>query len=140
VVLLDALRELHYTCFKKLYSPKSLISDNAPAIRNAFFSVFGNDVKWINCWAHVFRNIANQSKSLKNKEEETNFFNDLHLIQASVNAKQFKVLRNLLVEKWNHHPFLEKIRGYLFNNVSWYEGYSLNDPSTNNCLESMHRR
>lgn len=127
---------------EKKFSPATLISDAAPQIHN-FFEKSSILTKHVICWAHVFRNIQKTLGALSKTEKES-FLKDVHVIQRSYNSLIFNIGCQLLMKKYENFVKYDVIlktikKNYFDKNNTWYEGYSMFNPSTNNALESFNR-
>lgn len=116
------------------FLPKTLISDASPAIINAFNDTFESATSNVICWAHMKRNMYN-------KTSDAGMLTDIDKLQLAPDPKVFKKGSKLFLKKWmGEHPifckYLEK--NWFKKNSSWYEGYALRTPSTNNALESIN--
>lgn len=116
------------------FEPTVLISDAAPSIINAFYAVFESGERNIVCWAHVKRNLFQKTKNL-------DMIQDIDRLQLSPSTAAFEEGVELFFDKWavvepTFCGYLDKI--WIKKNESWYEGYCLGVPSTNNALESFN--
>lgn len=116
-----------------------LISDAADAIRNAFDSIFGEDSEKVMCWAHM-RRCVDHRLNLVEEEDRKAIMDDIDSIQLSCNPDVFEYSVKLFKKKWQkYEEFLKYFDNeWLTDKSSWYEGYALKCPSTNNALERLN--
>lgn len=120
--------------------PTTLVSDASLAIRNAYKSEFLND-NTIICSFHFFKNC--RERPLDNPENREKIMHDLGDLQLAGNRDQFGKASKLFIEKWmilepTFTKYFEK--QWVLKNNTWYEGYQLLTPKTNNCVEGLNSR
>lgn len=116
------------------FEPKVLISDAAPSIMNAFYDSFESAERNVVCWAHVKRNLFQKTKNL-------DMLADIDKLQLSPNENTFEEGVAHFFDKWSDSEprFCRYFRKVWINkNNSWFEGYCLFVPSTNNALEAFN--
>lgn len=121
-------------------SPHSLVSDAAAAIREAFLEVFGQNCSLIMCWAHMRRNVM-KKLHLADESNRQELIDDIDLLQISSDEKIFTKAISLFVKKYqdNASDFIDYLNQMWFSSHrNWFEGASINIPSTNNALESFN--
>lgn len=116
------------------FKPKVLISDAAPSIINAFYAVFESAERNIVCWAHVKRNLQQKTKNME-------LLTDIDALQLSPNRDAFEQGVQLFFDKWGDTEktfcsYFKKV--WIDKNNSWFEGYCMFVPSTNNALEAFN--
>lgn len=121
------------------FCPEILVSDAAPAIKNAFFDVFPTAKVNITCWAHVARAIRQKCKA---KGFESEIMADIDVIHLSSSRKIFNYATKLFIKKWKKRgcpefcAYLKK--KWIDKNSNWFEGVASYTPSTNNGLEAYN--
>jgi transposase-like protein len=115
--------------------------DGSGAIRNAYIHIFDNN-KVVMCWAHMRRNVNKKLSIVKNKETTQEILDDIDQLQLCESEKVFRNASSLFLKKWISRE--EEFSTYfetewLQNLNSWYEGYNIFTPSTNNALEATNR-
>lgn len=117
------------------FRPNLLISDAAPAIRNAFYGTFESAAENVICSVHVYRNLR-ETSCYQEKQNKKLIKNDIHIVQSSPSHSSFEHAVLLFLEKWeNPEPdFCEYFkRTWLREDTqNWYTGYSPYIPSHNN--------
>lgn len=129
----DAIR-IH---LKKIFSPKTLVSDGANAIRTSFYEVFPNAELDIMCFAHVLRNV--RKRPFVSKNNKSLIIDDIKKMQLAQNRKVFDHMAKLFCKKWGEleSNFIEYFKAqWLGIHSNWFEGAANYTPSTNNALES----
>lgn len=126
---------------KTAFEPDVLISDAAPAIRNAFFEVFGDEKQNVICYIHVQRNISKYAH-YRSKSNKNLIMNDFTQIQSAANESVFDKAIDLFIEKWTQAEpeFCEYFRKEWCqtNTKNWYNGYSPFVPAHNNAHEGYN--
>ena len=124
------------------WRPRYLIKDTAPAIKNAFISVFGDTGTYIDCWAHVARNTFD--KIIKAKLPIT-VFQDIQFLQGLSTRQAFHIGLDLFLshyEKISEKKMMDFLiyfkKEYVRMFPGWYEGFAPGIPSTNNAQERLH--
>ena len=138
-------------CFKQLIEicaehavvlrPSAIVGDGASAITSAVSAQFPGCLR-INCWAHVFRNIELIVRALP-VGVKASILSDFKFVQEACTLEMFNAARVLFVEKWSQVRIVEAklaliIARHLTHDASWYEGYAIFSPSTNNALERFN--
>ena len=129
------------------FAPSHVIADAAPAIRNGFTLAFGHEAeKVIMCWAHVMMNIDKQLVKISNENIRSAVREDIQELQLCPDEDSFLHATSLFLDKWRAsgqegvHSFIDYFRAsWLDQNNTWFEGYALNAPSTNNGLEATNQ-
>lgn len=62
------------------YDPNTIMSDAAPAIRNGFKAVFGDEKTVLMCWFHVRKNINMKLNLVLNKTSKDEILSYIDLI------------------------------------------------------------
>jgi hypothetical protein len=128
------------------FCPTHLISDAAPAIKNGFALAFGREAdKVIMCWAHVIMNVDKQLVKIKNVRVRAVVREDICQLQVCPDEDSFLHASALFISKWNMseeegvRAFIEYFESsWLDHNATWFEGFALGFPSTNNGLEATN--
>lgn len=130
------------------YKPDILIADGAEAITNGFMGVFNyesiDNFTRVMCWAHVNRAVDTATKPI-DEEHKSKIRLDIYSMQESPSPEHFQLSFKLLKKKWSiGDPTIDVFLKYFENewinsrNNGWYEGLSVNIPSTDNGLESIN--
>lgn len=127
------------------YSPSVLVADASAAISKGFREVFGDDKKRVFCWAHAIRAMDGQLKRITDKKIRQRLRDDIVQLQLSISPEVFAIAKQLFLSKWSAMKnqeitnFLTYFTSeWIDKNGSWYEGYAIGSPSTNNCLEAVN--
>lgn len=134
-----ALREGALEIFQQDMNWMALMSDAAPAIKNAFEDEFPFAVK-LTCYFHVIQALKRRTFNLvKNRDA---VLKDVAKLRLSPNIKSFDAGANLFVKKWSREEkdFVDyfKTQWLTPSNKYWFAGAMNFAPSTNNCLESTN--
>lgn len=135
----DAVKKKIHEYFSKIFGPRTLISDAANAIRNAFYRIFPNATMDIMCYAHVLRNVDKQK--FKSKNNKRLIKEDISLLQQAPDKKLFSFMAKMFCAKWrpNEPKFIEYFEAqWLGVHCNWFEGAAVYTPSTNNAQESVN--
>lgn len=122
------------------FNPTVLISDAAPAIRNAFYEVFESAKQNVICYIHVQRNISKQS--YKTDDNKKLIMQDFLTIQKSAHETEFDKACELFIKKWT--PAEPEFCAYFpaewlrKDTKNWYDGYSPFVPAHNNGQEGFN--
>ncbi|CAF1043138.1 unnamed protein product [Brachionus calyciflorus] len=148
----DHTSEKYSSGLKAIYNyefkPEILIADGAEAITNGFINAFNyksiDEFNLVMCWAHVHRAIDTRTKSI-DESLRSQIRTDINLIQLSPSPEHFRLLCTLFTLKWSKKdPIIDNFFNYFESewvnsrNNGWYEGLSVNIPSTDNGLESIN--
>ena len=139
----ESLRHGIKVILSENFLPKTLVADGAPAIKNAFRNVFGDDCLVVMCWFHVRKNIQKMLNQLIiNEEKKAEILSDIEFMQLSKSNEEFNTASLLFKKKWEgyNQNFIQYFENeWLKENRFWYEGAKGLIPSTNNALESFNR-
>jgi SWIM zinc finger len=141
-VISASIHELFGDVFS--YRPNVLISDASAAIKGAFRAWCEDvDKKEIVCWAHVYRNIEKHKHLCSDETIRNNILTDVKVLQLCSSPEIFAAVAKLFLKKYQSLSsaidFITYIdNSWLKQNCTWFEGYSLDNPSTNNCLEATN--
>lgn len=138
--IFDAIKKSIKALFDEDFAPEILVSDAAPAIKNAFFASFHSSAKVnITCWAHVSRAIRQKCKGTGYENE---IMNDIAILQLSSSRKIFNCATRLFIKKWKRHGLIDFCnyfkKEWVDKNSNWFEGVAAYTPSTNNGLEAYN--
>ena len=101
IFLFEALRKGVQNIFEVVMTPKVFVSDAAHSIQNTFKLVFGEDQKIVMCWAHMYRNVSQEIKSMVKIENRTSILTDIETLQKLSSPESFLIAINLFFEKWD---------------------------------------
>ncbi|KAF4652623.1 hypothetical protein FOL47_010995 [Perkinsus chesapeaki] len=153
-LLLDAAKALD---MHEAATPKEVVLDGSPALRNAIVQAFGPETKVVSCYYHA-KQRAKRAKATANLSRAIwrQISGDLDLMGEAWSRREWVRLKNLFVEKWgsagtaNLTPyeregiriFLKEFGGYL-DESSWrsqWGHYSseVAGPRTNNAVERFN--
>lgn len=122
------------------FNPEVLLSDAAPAIRNAFYETFGAAKQNVICYIHVQRNISKASYKSKNNKEL--IMKDFSVIQSAGSEAEFDKACDLFIKKWTaaKPEFCTYFRSEWMQEgtKNWYDGYSPFVPAHNNGQEAFN--
>jgi hypothetical protein len=126
------------------WHPDVLLADASQAITAGYTQVFGAPVLRIMCYFHVLKNLETYLKPLP-RYHQTNLKSDIRSLQVCWNADVFKKASSLFVKKWakEKDPRVKDFITYfteqwLSKNCSWYEGFAVDYPTTNNGIEGTN--
>ena len=146
--LFKAMQSSIKVIFEVDYIPDTLIADSSGAITNGFTLGFGYKPTWrINCWVHALRAFDKTYSSGLDKENKRKAREDLLKLQTASSPIVFKLMRQLLLSKWNSNKKVLNCFTSFFRvwgkeaTQNWYEGYhpAKTVPSQNNALESTNK-
>jgi hypothetical protein len=123
------------------FTPEVLITDGSGATRNAFLKIFNND-KIVMCWSHMRRNVEKKLKSIKASANKKEIIDDVDKLQLCELEIVFWSASSLFLKKWSktEKEFTDYFESECLKLLdSWYEGYSIFTPSTNNSLEEKNK-
>lgn len=136
----DSIRTAVFNLTGTDFCPKVLISDAAPAIRNAFYGIFESAQQNVICYIHVQRNIA--KAEYRSKENKEAIMKDFLVLQKAVDETEFDIASNLFLQKWNtsEPKFCKYFENQWLqtNTKNWYAGYSPFVPDHNNGQEGFN--
>lgn len=139
VFMFESLKSGMATHFNFIYEPKVLVADAAPAISNAFESVFNTNSKAVivMCYTHVMTNIQKQSFSSTILKEQV--ISDIRALHAAPHPLIYKKAQNLFVLKYeNEQPVFCNYMENIWLSKNWYVGVRHFTPCTNNAVEGTH--
>lgn len=120
--------------------PNVLISDAAPAIRNAFYNSFASAKQNVICSVHVQRNIS--KFKYRSKVNKDLIMKDFAILKGSASKSEFDKATHLFLTKWE---LLEPEFCTYFDSEwlddetqNWYAGYTSFAPNHNNGQEGYH--
>lgn len=123
-----------------VYNPSVLLSDAAPAIRNAFYQSFETAKQNVICYIHVQRNIV--KRSYHSKSNKDGIMNDFLSIQSAASEKEFDMACELFIMKWTsaEPEFCSYFRSEWMQEETknWYNGYTPFMPAHNNANEGFN--
>lgn len=93
----NAIQNAVHELFLAEFRPNVIISDAAPAIRNAFYNSFDSAKQNVICHVHVQRNISKFKYSTDNKEL---IMADFKTLQKAASKKEFDKATELFLDKW----------------------------------------
>lgn len=135
-----AVKDAIYKHTNTIFKPDVLISDAAPAIRNAFFEVFEEAKQNVICYIHVQRNIS--KASYRSKSNKDPIMKDFLILQNAANATEFDKVCNLFIRKWTtaEPEFCAYFQSEWLQDdtKNWYNGYSPFVPAHNNANEGFN--
>lgn len=132
-----------YAKLNIMFYPVHVIADAAPQITRAQKDIFPEALR-ITCWAHVWRNMSKLINSLP-KAFQDELASDIHFLQRSRDRSVFIKAVDLLKQKWSNFNSVNQTVVRLValycteDSFSWFEGFSIFAPSTNNALERFNR-
>lgn len=133
----------NYNKLNSVFNPANIVADAAPQITKMQEECFPEALR-TTCWAHVWRNI-NKKISSVSKNFRSEIVEDLKFLQLASSEKLFKLSTYLFELKWRNFDciktFIHALKKNYFaeKNSSWYEGYFVFGPSSNNALERFNR-
>lgn len=123
-----------------VFHPKVLISDAAPAIRNAFYATLESAEQNVVCYIHVQRNISKRPYNSKSNKEQ--IMKDFLIIQTSASEIEFDRACDLFLKKWTaaEPEFCRYFKSEWMQKgtKNWYNGYSPFVPAHNNAQEGFN--
>lgn len=126
---------------KKTYKPSVLVSDAAPAIRNAFDVIFPDEknIK-VMCYYHVVANLQKQTRLDKSAKNWETMKSDIDHLHFAPSKSAFSKAQNLFIHKYsNEENFCNYFkRIWLDKNFEWFESIKHFTPSTNNGVEGFN--
>lgn len=128
--------------FNVEYMPNVMVGDAAPAISNAFQSVFpGGKNTIVTCFAHVIANMKKQKLEDKSLDNWRKIKNDITHLQLAPSKAVFEKAQQCFIDMYQEKEpnFCNYVQRTWFNkNSNWYEGVKHFTPSTNNALEAFN--
>lgn len=139
--MMSSLKTSVEVIIKKIYMPTVLISDAAPAITNAFDSIFMNGKKTkVMCYYHVVSNLKKQKLADNSTENWEKIKSDVNYLHLAPSEPAFSKACKLFVEKnrreKNFCEYFQRI--WVEKNCNWFEGIKHFTPSTNNGVEAFN--
>lgn len=124
-----------------IFEPSVLISDAAPAIRNAFYDAYETATQNVICFIHVLRNL--RKGSFKNKSNKDAIMADIKILHYASSKHEFDHACNLFLNKWTQNDekgFCDYFQSTWLQEgtENWYCGYSPFVPAHNNCQEGFN--
>ena len=127
------------------WSPTILMADGSDAISNGFTAVFGPPITRLMCFFHVIKNLETYFKPLTKKGVRLHLKEDIYALQSCSDKNKFSKAAALFMVKWRKkddsriNDFLDYFeREWLIKYPNWFEGAAVEQPSTNNGIESTN--
>lgn len=96
--IFEALKKGIYKHTQIAFEPKILMSDAAPAIRNAFYATFESAEQNVICFVHVLRNI--QRAKFKSKVNKESIISEVMILLQCSSMAEFDNACRLFIKKW----------------------------------------
>lgn len=120
--------------------PKVVVSDAAPAIRNAFYSSFESAEQNVICYIHVQRNISKYK--YQSKDNKDLIMADFMILKDAGSKNEFDEASGLFLAKWRsaEPEFCQYFESEWLDEdtQNWYAGYSDFVPNHNNAQEGFN--
>lgn len=130
------------TLFDLDFKPKVLVSDAAPAIKNAFLEVFGFDTTVRMCWAHAIKNIKKKVEQTVDKKNRKDIMQDIYALHDASSQEIFNAASQAFIVKHASKTSFIKYfeQEWLIKNPNWFLGGAATpSPTTNNALEAFNK-